>query len=98
MIDNEDEDMPESVREDDVPTPRIMGDDGPGAEIKYGVSTKINEEVEEFDDIGSVLDHSFDDIIVPEKTVFVKARVSVALSWENIIIEAVPPPAKCCFK
>ena len=48
--------------------------------------------------MGSVLDHSFDDIIVHESTVFNKARVSVALSWENINIEANPEAAGCCKK
>ena len=88
--------MPESVREDDLATPRILGDDGP-TDVKIGLPEKAMT-AEDLDEVGSVLDHSFDDIIIPESTVFNKARVSVALSWENINIEANPPPAKCCKK
>ena len=73
----------------------------PNFDIKIGQAkaqgSNIDQMGDDFDmeDIGSVLDHSFDDIVEHETTKFNKSRVSVALSWENIVIKAVPPAGKC---
>jgi hypothetical protein len=49
----------------------------------------------EADDVGSTLDHSFDDEVVHEEVQFPETRVSVALSWHELNIKAMPPKG-CC--
>lgn len=47
----------------------------------------------------STLDHSFDNYVLPEKTVFSKPNVEVCLSWKNVKIEAnMPSEKKGCRK
>ena len=45
-------------------------------------------------DEASTLDHSFDDLVVPEKSDFSKPSQDVCLSWENITIAATIQTAK----
>ena len=48
-----------------------------------------HDRTEEGDDMGSVLEHSFDEIIEMEKTHFDPPNVRVTLTWETVNIKAI---------